>query len=255
MNTPAQWCETWGVPLLDEIPVRGPATARDWKGMTGVKLPGRNHPKLGEWIWTNYDTEEKKCECLGVDPFIGAGGLWLETNHTVTGCDINPDAVRAARMNLAEDSSLTTTASVDDIVRANAETWVPTRTCHFAMFSPPFAQNHSAGATEHQQRIIQEKHLHTMQAFSSPMPNMLRVYSQVRGYCKGFMCVILRNRIWKGEEVDEVGTQVRLMQLVGWTIVGVHPRDLVRPTGYQAWKLAKDPAMPWIRWEWVVVAK
>jgi hypothetical protein len=84
---------------------------------------------------------------------------------------------------------------------------------------------------------------------------MLAVYRQIRTYCYGLMCVVLRNRILKGKEVDEVGVHVEWMREAGWRIVETLRRDLLRPTGYQQWKVARDPSTPWIRWEYVVVAE
>ena len=83
------------------------------------------------------------------------------------------------------------------------------------------------------------------------------VYESVSEYVNpdGHVVVILRNRIRQGLEVDEVGRHISLIQERGLNPVGVHFRDLVRPTGYQAWKLARDPNLPWIRYEWAVVAK
>jgi hypothetical protein len=105
--------------------------------------------------------------------------------------------------------------------------------------------------------MLERRGLHSMQAFSMRPPDMLLVYSHIKAYLEpsGTMVVILRNRIQKGEEVDAVGNQIALMRFAGFELVGAHGRDLVRPTGYQQWKVAKDPTVPWVRWEWAVVAR
>jgi hypothetical protein len=86
---------------------------------------------------------------------------------------------------------------------------------------------------------------------------MGQVYANVYRYVKrtGYVIVILRNRILQGRETDEIGRHLALLRSKGFAIVGVHARDLQRPTGYQAWKVAKDPNIPWIRYEWAVVAR
>ncbi len=247
---PHEWAKRWKVSLLEEIPIQGPATAKDWKGCAPgtTRYPGRNHPRVGAWLANRY----RLLCCLQADPMIGAGGLWLRTySLPPLGCDASTQAVELAHQNLnfkvLPDKWVTV---------ARAETWTPdSRRVGLVMLSPPFAQNHSSEATAHQKEIRERKNLHAVQEFSSEMPDMIRGYTQFRSYCKGKMVVILRNRISKVQEVDEIGPQIDLMRMARWNVLGVHPRDLLRPTGYQQWKVAKDSSTPWIRWEWAVVAE
>lgn len=90
----------------------------------------------------------------------------------------------------------------------------------------------------------------------TPADAMGDIYTQIKSYTapNGRMVVILRNRISKGVEVDEVGHHMQVMTLRGWVVMGAHPRQL-RPTGYTQWKVAKDPKTPWIQTEWAVVAR
>lgn len=247
-STPAEWCARWGVPLLDEIPHPGLATARDLANLAPElrTWPGRNHPRAGQWLRAKYSLPTSTC----VDPMYGAGCLWVgDPVRPVIGADIEAASPRSC---------------------GNARTWAPPdgSLADLVMFSPPFLQNHSAGVTAHQRQIRDSKGLHSMQEFGATVGNlgrmkpvefwlaMAEVYAQVLTYTKpiGRMVVILRNYIREGREVDEVGDHLALMRGACWEIEGVHPRAL-RPTGYQQWKVARDPRTPWIRTEFAVVAK
>lgn len=248
-QTPGDWCSLWDIALLDEIPHPGFATAKDIEKLPAAerKWPGRNDPRAGLWLWRKYGGVGSAC----ADPMIGVGQLWLHIPHayTLEGCDLE-----SRRPELAP--------------KADARYWQP-RVRHKAlvMFSPPYLQNHSAGATEHQQQIRDSKGLHAMQEFGGSPGNlgrmkphefwgaMLEVYRNVRTYTStfGHMVVIVRNRVSKGREVNEIGEHIALMRAAGWRIEGAHPRAL-RPTGYTQWKVAADPSTPWVRYEWAVVA-
>lgn len=228
-----------------EIPVPGPATAKDWKHaeVGTTRYPGKNHPGLGAWLHKTFCPPNGKC----ADPMIGAGGLWLEVPlpNELYGCDVNEEALMLADQNAWP-------CRADE---GNAETWRPPCEVDFVMFSPPYPQSHTSGATEHQKQIRESKNLHAMQGFKCEPPDMLKVYKQVRSYCAGPMCVIVRNRIVKGVENDWVGLQTELVRSAGWELVDLLWRDLVRPTGFQQWKLSRDPNTPWIKREWVIVAR
>ena len=246
-STPAEWCASWGIPLLEEIPHPGLATAKDLAALDPSlrRWPGRNHPRAGQWLRARYSSWNSTC----ADPMYGAGCLWIgDPPRRVIGADIEIASPRS---------------------QGNARTWAPPcgSLVDLVLFSPPFLQNHSAGATEHQQEIREAKGLHTMQEFGVTVGNLGRlkapdfwlgmadVYRQVLTYTKaaGRMVVILRNYIRRGQEVDEIGDHLALMREASWEIEGAHPRAL-RPTGYQQWKVARDPSTPWIRTEWAIVA-
>lgn len=231
-----------------EIPVPGHATSKDWVGTTPgtTRYPGRNHPRLGQWLVETF------CPYRGVcaDPMIGAGGLWLNADvkgqvQFIYGCDVNPDAVWRAKRNVPCPSSISV---------ASAETWRPPHDADLVMFSPPYPQAHSAGKTAHQIEMRERQGLHAMQEFAHPFPDLLKVYKQVREYCVGRMLVIVRNRIVNGEENDWIYQQAELVREAGWDFIQMWWRHLERPTGYQQWKLARDPNTPWIRHEWVIEA-
>lgn len=247
-DTPDGWCERWAIPLLPEIPYPGLCTAKDLEGMVPDKKrwPGRNDPRAGAWLYARYGGGDFRC----ADPMYGVGQLWLKVpTRNLVAVELEPSLV---------DSW---------VQRADARTWQPINRQDLVMFSPPFLQNHSAGATAHQHEIRDRKGLHAMQAFGVSDGNlgsmradefwraMLDVYCCVYEYTKisGHMVVILRNLIRQGLEVDIVGQHVSLMRNHGWSILGAHPRAL-RPTGYQQWKVARNASTPWIKTEWAVVA-
>lgn len=245
--TPFDWCDAWNVSLLEEIPHPGLATSKDWAGHQAEarRWPGRNHPRAGQWLRERYSRPDDYC----ADPMAGVGGLWIGVpKRRVEYCEI-------------EKSPAT-------IRQHDARTWRPFLDADLVMFSPPFLQNHSAGAGEHQQEIRNRKGLHSMQEFGASegnlgrmkpaefWPAMLDVYRQVRTYTtnSGVMVVILRNMIRQGHEVQHVGEHVRMMRAAGWNPYGAHPRTL-RPTGYTQFKVARDPSTPWIKTEWAIVAE
>lgn len=245
--TEVDWCARWGCALLDEIPFPGLATARDGENVVEElrKWPGRNHPRAGRWLWERY----AGIEIESADPMYGAGALWA--------------AMLCAPLQFNEVER----AVVPCCDHADARSWSPPRSpVDFTMFSPPFLQNHSAGKTAYQVALRDRKGLHAMQQFGAApgnlgsmkeaefWPAMAAVYRQVRTYTSGTMVVILRNRIKKGVEVDVVGRHVAEIRWAGWRVEGAHPRAL-RPTGYQQFKVARDPNTPWIRTEWAVVAR
>jgi hypothetical protein len=263
---PKYWANLWGCDFLEPVPVPGLAHAATWSGTAPgtTRAPGKNHPLAGAWLVDQY------CPSGGVcaDPMFGIGGLWVKVSlkkvGALHGCEIESALCDLGRVNLKPlDIHLTS------LSHSNAIKWRPKTKADLILFSPPFLQNHSAGSTAHQQNIRERKSLHTMQEFGSHPENLGRkkkeefwiglasVYENISCYIKhnGHMVVILRNRILHGRETDEVGRHINLMRSAGFKIIGVHPRDLVRPTGYQAWKFAKDPSMPWIRYEWAVVAR
>ncbi|MFA6093992.1 MAG: hypothetical protein WC986_13720 [Elusimicrobiota bacterium] len=249
---PAARCARWGVDLLEEIPVPGLATAVDWGGCAPgtTDYPGRNHPGMGAWLWEKY---RPAVGTTAADPMIGVGGLWLQTDAFVLGCDVCSDAVKLAEQNLEQYGFL-------DV--APAETWRPDPPSSpyripLAMFSPIYQQSHSSGASEHQQEIRREKRAAAVQQFEARFPDMRKVYANVGSWIApgGVMIVILRNRIENGRERDEIADHVRMMRETGWVVAGAHPRDLERPTLFQQWKVARDPETPWIRWEWAIVAR
>lgn len=227
-----------------EIPVKGPAHPTDWAETAPgtTRYPGRNHPELGWWLVHEFCPPGGAC----ADPMIGAGGLWLDVPSTLPlcGCDVNAEAVRLARINAAPAL----------LEVANAETWEPPGAVDFVMFSPPYPQSHTSGATAHQREIREKKNLHAMQEFKSSPPDLLKVYRQVLTYCRGKMCVIVRNSIRRGKETDWVQKQAELIEEAGWLDIQMWWRDLARPSGYQQWKVARDPNTPWIKEEWVIVA-
>ncbi|MBI4863478.1 MAG: hypothetical protein HY815_24920 [Candidatus Riflebacteria bacterium] len=196
-----------------------------------MRAPGKNHPLVGAWLVTRWAQPGGVC----ADPMIGVGGLWLRTNGTVGrlyGCEIEPGLCALARDNLP--------AGVLVLSQGDARSWKPPEPVNMVLFSPPFLQNHSAGATAHQQEIRERKRLHTMQEFGSDPANlgstksqgfwsgMGLIYKQARLYLAGggHLAVVLRNRIRKRRETNEVGEHIRLIRGAGFDLVGVHPRDL-----------------------------
>lgn len=234
--------------ILDggEIPVPGHATSKDWSGTTPgtTRYPGRNHPRLGEWLVANFCPPGGSC----ADPMIGTGGLWLnlDQTHELHGCDVSEQAIRLAAGNVHPAT----------LEVANAETWTPAcKHVNFVAFSPMYPQAHSAGRSAHQIEMRERQGLHAMQEFKHPFPDLMKVYQQVRTYCTGVMCVIVRNRIVRGEETNWVYEQASLMFRAGWVHQQLWWRNLERPTGYQQWKLARDPRTPWIQKEYVIAAR
>jgi hypothetical protein len=263
---PKEHANLWRSELLDPVPVPGLANAATWQGtvLGTTRAPGKNHPLVGAWLVERY------CPPAGIcaDPMFGPGGLWVRAPEkqlrAVYGCEIEEPLCQLARKNLECCQFRTTSVSCSDACH-----WEPPSLADLVLFSPPFLQNHSAGKTAHQQGIRERKSLHTMQEFGCHPGNLGRksatefwdamtsVYTRVASYVRssGHMVVVLRNRIRHGREMDEVGRHIHLMRDAGFVILGVHARDLQRPTGYQAWKFARDPNMAWIRYEWVVVAQ
>jgi len=255
-SSPAEFARAWCAPLLEEIPAPGHATSADWAGVqeAAKRWPGRNLPPAGAYIVNRYAALDAVC----ADPMIGVGGLWLRAPRVqLFGCEVEPAGAKLASRAL----------SWADVQRADARTWTPPRFADLVHFSPPFAQNHAAGKNDHQRELRDAKRLHAMQQFGDHPDNigplrgpafwgaMERVYERVHTYAAGVVVIVLRNRIRGGLEVDEVGEHLQLLRATGFQVVGVHPRDLVRPTAYQAMKVARDPRTPWIRWEWFVVAR
>jgi hypothetical protein len=263
---PHEWAALWECALLDPIPIRGLATAATWRGTVSgtTRAPGKNHPLAGAWLVERYCPEGGIC----ADPMFGTGGLWvkapIERFSALHGCEIESHLHELGRRNL-------THLEIDatGILNADAREWAPAEPADLVLFSPPFLQNHSAGATAHQREICERKALHTVQEFGAHPDNLGRkkphefwesmslVYGAVSGYVRegGHVVVILRNRIRDGREIDEVGRHIKLIQASGLDLLGVHSRDLERPTGYQAWKVARNPSIPWVRYEWAVVAR
>jgi hypothetical protein len=243
-ETPAGWCNLWGITLIGEIPVKGPATAADYAGVPEdlSDWPGRNHPRLGEWLHQEYGSTG--CACA--DPMFGAGALWSRVG--CTGLEV---------------------AELERLNRQDARTWRPTSKRELVMFSPPFLQNHDSGQSEHQRQLVEAKGLHAIQAFGSSVGNlgrmqpreffiaMRQVYARVLSYTtsEGHMVVILRDMIRNGQSLDHVGRHIGQMRFARWGIVGAWFRDLERPTGFQQMKLARDPETPWTRYEWAIVAR
>lgn len=228
---------------LEDIPYPGLATAKDMKGLP--RWPGRNHPHTGRWLWERYAglyTES-------ADPMYGAGALWW--------------AAPCAPLQFAD---IEPRPDIPCCELADARTWTPRRPVGFAMFSPPFLQNHSSGATEHQKQIREKKSLHAMQEFGAAPGNLGRmkptmfwdamdaVYRQVFTYAPRLV-VIVRNYIRSGFEVNVVDRHAQGIARAGYMVEGAHRRDLLRPTGYQQWKVARDPSTPWVRYEYALVAR
>lgn len=260
------WADLWACELFDSVPVPGLATAAAWRNTVPgtTRAPGKNHPALGAWLVDQY------CPVAGLcaDPMFGSGGLWINSSpyriNSLEGCEIEE--------NLSEVGLRNAQLRAFNSVRVHcgdARYWSPSKPPDLVLFSPPFLQNHTSGATDKQKLIREKKALHTMQEFGSHPDNLGRkrpseywagmgsVYRNVSSYIKrtGTALIVLRNRIRGGIEVDEIGKHIRAMREAGLSVLGVHPRDLQRPTGYQAWKLARDPRTPWIRYEWIVVAR
>ncbi len=260
------WAGLWKCDLLDNVPVVGHATSATWRNAVPgtTRAPGKNHPDLGAWLLQLYCSDAAIC----VDPMFGSGGLWinapLERVGHLEGCEIEASLSSIGRSNARSRRFRSAEVACND-----AATWTPSCQPDVVLFSPPFLQNHSSGATEKQKLIREKKALHTMQEFGAHPENLGRkkpsefwagmdaVYKNIASYIRpsGVALVILRNRIRSGQEVDEVGRHIGALRGAGFSIPGVHARDLERPTGYQAWKLARNPATPWIRYEWVVVAQ
>lgn len=261
----AEWAARWDCDLLDPVPVPGLATAATWRGAVSgtTRAPGKNHPIAAAWLVDRYCPPGGVC----VDPMIGTGGLWLRASRdrigALYGCEVEESLYELGRGNVGGRGF-----RVSGVECSDARRWEPPAPADLVLFSPPFLQNHSSGATAHQQRIRERKSLHTMQQFGTSPDNLGRrrkgefwvamseVYARVADYLGpgGRAVVILRNRIRQGVELDEVGRHIGLMRGAGLVPAGVHPRDLERPTGYQAWKVARDPRTPWVRHEWAVVA-
>lgn len=266
------WTHRWKVPALEPVPYPGAATSADWKFcVEGTsKAAGKNHPKAGGWLAQKYLGENG----TAADPMLGVGGLWLNAGEQVStlhGADCEAPLTQMAVENLGR-------AGIDAVVwNESGRNWVPRNPetgkpvkVSLAMFSPPFRQNHSAGATEHQQEIIRVKNLHQVQAFGQSDDNfanldeiaywaaMWEVYARAAAYLApgGHMVVILRNMIRNGAELDIVGRHLKVAaSMTGLEVLGAHPRDLERPTGYQAWKVAKDATVRWVRIEWAIVLR
>lgn len=263
---PIDWTRVWSLQLLEAIPVPGLATAATWQGtVPGTsRAPGKNHPEAGAWLVHQY------CPPMGicVDPMAGSGGLWVKVQRQRVGslyaCEIEESLYSLCSQNLKLKNFGSSSVACSD-----AREWKPAKKANLVLFSPPFLQNHSSGATEHQRNIRERKSLHTMQEFGTHPDNLGRkkavefwqgmssVYSSVSKYLNptGYAIVILRNRIRHGQEIDEIGRHISLMHQEGLKPIGAHVRDLVRPTGYQAWKLARNPNLPWIRYEWAIVSR
>ncbi len=266
--SPEDWANRWRLKLRETIPVPGLASAATWQGtaLGTTRAPGKNHPQVGAWLVERYCRGRRIC----VDPMLGAGGLWLRTtktslgNASLQGCEIEETLYGLAKMNIETGNYRST-----NLFCADALEWEPSDDASLVLFSPPFLQNHSAGATKHQIEIMERKSLHTMQEFGKSPKNIGRrtpsefwksmaiLYKNIHRYLhrNGCVVVILRNRIKNGTEIDEIGRHINLMMESGLVPVAVHPRELLRPTGYQAWKLARNPDLPWVKYEWVVVAQ
>lgn len=243
--TPAEWCALWNVPLFEEIPAPGLATAKDMDPF--ADWPARNHPRMGAWLREKYLKPGK----LAADPMYGAGALWASWRPHYA-CDVEPAAYRGGACQTGD-----------------ARTWRPPCLMDLVKFSPPYLQNHDSGKSEHQKQLVESKGLTAMQAFGNSPGNlgrmhpreffiaMRQVYEIVRTYisCTGRMIVILRDMIRSGQGLDHVGRHIGQMRFAGWHVEGVHPRDLERPTGMMQWKVSSDPETPWTRYEWAVVCR
>jgi len=257
----------WGrtdIPVLGCVPVFGAATAQTWAGRAEgtQKYPGTNHPRLGRWIYDMFGNGAK----IVLDPMIGVGGLqYLLPPHVkVIGTDVNKAAVGLSYANLGRLGRVCRLSCEDAATAAWREGpfWL-------AMTSPEFPQSHSAGATQHQQDMMEKKRLYAFQDFARHRYStssfkgqaredfICRIYENVERHLfkGGYFAVVLKNRIKHGEEVDEVGLNLRQLRRAGFRIQGGYVRPLLRPTGYQAWKFAKNPNMPWVKGEWVVVCR
>lgn len=264
--TPQAYADSWGVPLLAEIPARGHATARDWGWATEGSLdaPGRNHPVMGAWIVDRYCPPNATC----ADPMIAVGGLWIRADRSrarrVYGAELEPIGLLAQR-NL--DPHNRGRALVE--IEADAKGWAPPEPVDFAQFSPPYDEvNHDSGKCESQVNLVKSKGWQTFQAFGGSPQNIgrltgaaywraiRRVYRKVASYVKhgAHVVVIVRNHIREGREVDRVRWHIRLLELVGLVVLGVHPRAL-RPGGPMQMKVSRDPSTPWTKFEFAVACR
>jgi hypothetical protein len=263
---PTDWAHAWELKLFEPIPVPGMANTSTWRGTAPgtTRAPGKNHPDVGAWLVNRYCPPEGVC----VDPMIGSGGLWVKVSSshlgTLQACEVEESLCHLSRENIKLRKFRLANVECSD-----AREWKPSHLADLVLFSPPFLQNHSSGATAHQQNIRERKSLHTMQEFGAHPDNLGRknsidfwngmgaIYAGIREYVKpkGYVIVILRNRIRHAQEVDEIGQHISLMRSKGLCPIGSHARDLVRPTGYQAWKLARNPGLPWIKYEWAIVTQ
>lgn len=269
---------SWGIPLLDPIPVPGHANQKDWGNTTkgSLEAVGRNHPRAGAWLISRY----ARVGCVAGDPMIGVGGLWLAQRSRVgllCGSEVEPELVTLAQENLAQacgeqQEQQALSLRENRIAVADAREWKPGVWLEFVLSSPPFRQNHTAGATENQQRIRRQKNLHSMQAFGKSPGNLTRekgaafweAMAQVYANTRSLMALgahalfVLKNHVRNGQEVDEVGLHLEAMRRGGLEILGAHPRELW-PTGYVQMRWKKDNVPPeervWISLEWSVVTR
>lgn len=210
----------------------------------GKTWPGRNHPGLGEWLRAQLFAHAQ----LNIwDPMIGVGKLWMTTqNARISGIDVSEDAVLAAKMNIRGCHVRVGNAEVDQPG--------PAWPIHLVAFSPPYAQAHNAGATDHQKQMMHEKKDYAIQGYSGPMPDMPKVYANIKSYHPfGPVAVILRNRIVKGKETDALGEHAEMLRVAGFPEQKHHYYNLL-PTRWQQAKIKRDPSTPWIEKEWVILA-
>lgn len=268
----------WGVPLLEEVPIPGSATRKDWKDTAEgtTKLPGRNNPKVGRWFAEKYYTGP-----TAADPMLGAGGFFLyckDIFKKIYGCDVEDATAKSAAENLTR-RGFTAEVQVD-----SARRWRPSYVekreeqqliqyvthypkVHFVITSPPFPQNKSAGGNNKQQTMVKDENLEIFQNFGSSTENIANMdeiakkaalwetYLRIPTYLKegGHAVVVLRNHFREGAEIDFTGWNIgALRRETGLEFLGVHPREIYA-VGYQAKKLKKDPMTRYNMIEWNAV--
>lgn len=244
---------------LETIPHPGHTSASHLQGYPkGYKdHPARNHPKAVSWLIWKYSKEGDRVW----DPMAGAGTMLVEAvklGRFASGWDVNPKCREFIQALTPDGQALErepSPGSVDLIITSPAF----------------FDTNHTEGATEKQAENTKkmrsragcayeaskiEGHLGQLRRMEDSVFWWVlgNIYSRCVPLLKegGHLVLILRDRVMNGEVYKFMQRNRALVEFMGPTLLGGHPRVIPKSARWQQREKLK-PGQPHVGVEWNLV--